>query len=408
MQPIEVNTLLLFAISIFCTACGGNLIEAPTTTSTPTLSAAYTSLPKTTPVPPSPTSNVISLSEDDEQYRQLKDRGYRLVSSSSVVNPEGLIYSAYLFINRDLSPLFGAAETNKDTMLIAFYRWDGEKNTLLSLQGFPAVDNGYAVGANIVNWDQPFSEGLFLDVFAHTDEDTKSMLNQENYSSDINQNGLPEFSFIVEYCPISCTHPTGGIQLFEVQDASLVKNITEDLPGLTRFEMHSKTPFTFYVQDTDFFDIYMDVSSDWIYTWNGTEFIDVSAQYALDYAIAADFLIGEMELRYGEPFNEGGVYPELYSLTILKLYEKAGMSENGLQFFLEVTDISHWPNTSPLAQCWLQISRAMAQNDLKQNRSFVLPPGSSYWKNNLDMVKNYEEPLKLAGYDTSACTSINP
>jgi hypothetical protein len=243
MQQTVMNTMLLFAIGIFSSACG-NSIDTRSITSTPTLTATSISTPRNTPfptktpIPPSPTSNVISLSENDVQYLQLKDKNYYLVSSGSLVGPEGFTYSAYLFINPDLSPLSAGSDPTKDTLVITFYRWDGEKNEFLSAQGLPVVDNVYAADANIVNWDQPLSGKPLLDVLVEADKKTKPIFKQENYSSDINQNSFPEFTFAVEYCPISCTQPTGGIQVFEVQNPSTVKNITQDLSGLTFFEMH--------------------------------------------------------------------------------------------------------------------------------------------------------------------------
>ncbi len=418
MQRITKNTLLLFAISLLCSACGSSLIENPITPSTPTLTATYTplskatstltntSFPTITAIPPSPTSNVISLSENDEQYLQLKDKGYSLISSGSLVDPEGFTYSAYLFVNPDLSPLYAGSDPTKDTLVISFYRWDGEKNKFVSAQGLPAVDNVYAVAAGIADWDQPFSGIVQQDIIVEANEETKLLLKQENYSSDFNQNGLPEFALGVAYCPLSCTHPTDGIQLFEIQSPEKVINITEDLPGLTHFDMHSKNPFTFYVWDSDPYDIYVKVASYWIYAWDGSKFVDVSKSYKEDYVADANSIANNLKARYGKPFDEGEIRSETDVLTILKLYEKAGMSEEGLQVFLDVTNISHWPNTSNMSQCWLQISRAMAQEDFKRNRIFDLPPSYSLGFNEID--QDLVKQLTQAGYDAFACTLVNP
>jgi len=394
------------------------LIENPVTTSTPTLSATFTSPLKATstpantpfltktPILPSPTSNVISLSENDEQYLQLKDKGYRLASSGSLVGPEGFTYSAYLFLNPDLSPLYAGSDPTKDTLVITFYRWDGEKNEFVSAQGLPAVDNVYASAAGIADWNQPFSGIMQQDIIVEPNEETKLLLKQENYSSDINQNGLPEFAIGVAYCPLSCTHPTDGIQIFEIQSPEKVKNITEDLPGLTHFDMHSKNPFTFYVWDSDSYDIYVHVGSYWIYAWDGSKFVDVSKSYTEDYVADANSTVNNLKAQYGIPFDEREIRSETDVLTILKLYEKAGMSEKGLQVFLDATDISHWPNTSNMSQCWLQVSRAMAQEDFRRHRIFDLPPSYSLGFNEID--QDLVKQLKQAGYDTSACTLVNP
>ncbi len=344
----------------------------------------------------------------DNLYIELTKKGYQLVSSGSIKGPEDFTYSAYLFINPDLSPLYGASEPTEETLVVAFYRWDGYKNELLIVQRFPSIAGQYAVGAVIVNWDYPIFQGPILDFMAKADELTKQILKQENFSSDINQNGFPEFAFTVEYCPVSCSHPTGGVQLFEIQNTSNIVNITKDLPGLTFFKPHTVTPFTFYIDDFSAIDIYNGFDTYWIYVWEDTQFVDISSHYAEEYLLLVKPVISEIESQYGKPFDEGGIQREIDSLKILKLYEKAGLRGNGLQAFLEVTDLSHWPNTSNLSKCWLQVSRAMATNDVKQNQRFTMPPSSHLWEENLNLVEYYEKPLREAGYDTSACSSLRP
>ena len=392
---------------------------APTVTyavisATPTAAATATG----TMVPtlcPCPIVTPIPLSELGDQSVQLISRGYRLLSSSSLSDTAGFTYFADLFVNPKSTPFIEnddgspSEEANENTLLVAFYRGKGEKKELLSVQGFPAVDHRYAVAANTVNWDNPSAmPAMRLDVFAEAEEETKQMLKQTDYSSDINQNGLPEFAFVLEFCTFSCTHPVTDIQLFEIQNSSTIKNISKDLPGLTEFKMHSKNPFTFYVEDGyTYAPFSWDVSFESIYTWDGSTFVDVSARYADEYLAEVTPIISDLKSQYGKPFDEKGSESDLGVMKILKLYEKAGMQEAGLKLFLDITDISHWPNTPELSQCWLQISRASAQNDFKQNRKFDLPPGS-YYLELFHMLKDYEKPLKQAGYDTSACAAINP
>jgi hypothetical protein len=50
----------------------------------------------------------------------------------------------------------------------------------------------------------------------------------------------------------------------------------------------------------------------------------------------------------------------------------------------------------------------MAQEDVKKNKEFDLPPSSSLLGENTSLVKKYTEPLQRAGYDTSVCVSIAP
>jgi hypothetical protein len=362
--------------------------------------------PITTIVPAIP---VILLSEDDHLFIDMTNKGYRLISSGSIAGPQDYVYSAYLFFNPDLSPMSGAVDYPvKETQYVAFYRWDGKKNVLLRILPFPTFDNVYPEGVGLINWDEPLTDEMVLPFPFLPDAEAKQFMNGNNFSSDINRNGFPEFAFIVEYCPISCTNPIEGIQLFEFPNSSSVKNITQDLPGLTLFEAHSSDPLTFYVWDREGYDIYEDIETSWIYAWENDKFINVSPSYADEYLAEARSIIETFQTEYGKPFSDGNINTELMALKILKLYEKAGLRDQGLQAFLEVTDGAHWPNTSDLSTCWLQNSRAIAQEDRKQGRPFRLPPSSARWLDNVGLVSEEVKPSRQAGYDVSACQSIEP
>jgi hypothetical protein len=298
--------LLMILTVVGLVGCGNQAVSNPSPVVLPGLT--YTAINPTSIFTPKPDNTFMEAtktppSEEDDLSAQFTDKGYRLVSSGSLIGPEGFTYSASLFINPDLSPLYGGSDSSQDTMVIAFYRWNGDEKKFLGAQGFPAIGDSYAAGANIVNWDQPIPQKPMVEFLVQADEDTRQMLKQEGYFSDVNQNDLPEFAFVTEYCILSCNDPVGGIQLFEIQNPSTIKNITQDLPGLTFFERHSKDPFTFYVEDRDYYDFYAGITTHWIYTWNGSDFIDVSPQYAEEYLAEANSIISDLESWYGKPFD---------------------------------------------------------------------------------------------------------
>jgi hypothetical protein len=367
-------------------------------------------LPTFTPFP-WPTETAVPLSENDSLYIQLTQKGYKLTSSGSLIGPEGFTYSAHLFINTD-SPYYNSLNpATKETIIVAFYRRDGAKDVLLGVQYLPSIDdlyygNEYADVAGILNWNWQFyvqHQMLHMDVELEADAETRPILKQYNFSSDVNQNGLPEFTVLMQFCV--CSKPEAGIQLFEIQNTAVVKNITQNIPKLTLFKPHSKTPFTFYVHDKlggfSYEYLHYLIVVDRIYAWEGSEFIDVSSRYADEYLAKAEKIISQVKPFYGDSFDKVEL-PEILLLRILKLYEAAGMSKEGLRVFLDVTDSSHWPGSSNEFFCWLQLARATAQQDVAKNQEFDLSV-VYLWYGFSHLDENSRQSFQQAGYDISAC-----
>ena len=61
-------------------------------------------------------------------------------------------------------------------------------------------------------------------------------------------------------------------------------------------------------------------------------------------------------------------------LEILYQYDKAGLRDEAMPLFLEITNPDNWPNTDALYLCWLEAVRMNAQQDYEQGTSFSLPP----------------------------------
>jgi hypothetical protein len=298
---------------------------------------------------PTPTTTIIPLSEENELYKDLVQKGYRLrLSSGLLVGPGGHIYSAYIFWNPKLTPLEGADST-LETNYVAFYRLDGQKNILLGVKTLPPYFKGnpgtvYPEVAWVVNWDDPLrGRPLTAEFFVEADQRTRQLLDLDDFRSDINQNGLLEFALAVQYWPPGCSAPKSAIQFFEIQSTSSVVNITEGLPGMIdpHHMVHSSQPLNFYVKDgTHIYAYMLEVESSWIFEWDDNRFVDVSARYADEYLAELPPIIQRLEATYGhswgDPYPWGN--PELDVLRILVLYEKAGLRKQGLQKFLEVTD----------------------------------------------------------------------
>lgn len=364
-----------------------------------------------------PVETAVPLSKSDSLYLQLTQKGYKLTSSGSLVGPGGFTYSAHLFINTDSPHYYSLNPTTKETIIVAFYRRDGAKDVFLGTQYLPLIESNdinsdygeYADYAGILNWNWQRDElGLVLDF--QGDNQMRPILKQYNFSSDVNQNGLPEFAVSMEFCSI-CSKPEGGIQLFEIQDTSVVKNITQNMPKLTLFKPHSKTPFTFYTYDKlgsfSYVYLYYVILVDRIYAWDGSEFIDVSSRYADEYLADANRIISNVKLSYGDSFDKVEIPPGPLILKILKLYEAAGMSKQGLQVFLDLTDSSHWPGSSNESLCWLQLARATAQQDMAKNREFDLSVGY-LWNGFPRLDENARQLFQQAGYNISACDLVKP
>jgi hypothetical protein len=220
------------------------------------------------------------------------------------------------------------------------------------------------------------------------------------FASDINQNGLPEFTVIGRYCPISCTHPDTRYDFFEIRNTHSVVDLTGNLPGqLSPRNLYSTDPPIFNVWESRGYDLYLNIWLQWLYKWDGAKFANVTREHTDLYTASAEEQIEELKSHYGGPFE----YYDRAVLRILLTYEMAGMRAKALQTFLDLTDISHWPGTSPKFQCWLAISRATILEDYANDRPFSLPPSTMFFEENMG---RYLQPFDQQKYDFSACNSF--
>jgi hypothetical protein len=148
----------------------------------------------------------IPLAADDPYRRSLETQAFELTSAASTYGPEGAVYSAYLFAHPvDLTR--PRQELPGGFCRLAFYRWDGQTNTLVTHfegAGYPAGGE-YALGGT-----RPVScKAQGQPELASSSDAEKAAyqaLSVRPLGSDVNQDGFPEYR--VDYS--DCLNFCGG------------------------------------------------------------------------------------------------------------------------------------------------------------------------------------------------------
>ena len=373
--------------------------------------AAYAVTPVHTAVPLTGTG---SLAAD------LAAKGYELYSSGSLVGPGGYIYSAYYFIDPTESEWLdpgNAFNSYEDTAYVAFYRWDGETNDLLRIFTLTPYENNiggtvYPVVSRVVDWNHPRDSDVspwILEAFP--DEDTRQLLRLDHYASDINRNGLPEFAVANGYCTTSCSHLWdfhSGVFFYEIQPNGQIIHLTESLPGLLDYPdmIYTADPLTFWVWDVSYdYDMWVPVETWWFYQWQGDHFVDVSTQFAERYLRTINKQLEKLRGYSEEPYYR--IMDQEFA-KVLILYDKAGLRDQALAPFLELTDLSsHWPGTEKLNMCQLQVLRTQVQESYAAGRPLWDVPTIQHLERSFELqeawVKEQIDAWSQAGYDLSAC-----
>jgi hypothetical protein len=375
------------------------------------ITSTYAVLP--TVINPTP----IPIDTKDEFLLDIQSKGYSLYYGSSTEGPGGFSYSALIFLDNTFSPypnrddisafppysFRSGPETNG--CIIAFYRSDGNHNELIRTFDAPLYTpgsyyDGFPVHCIPNDWNQPMNYSYHYP----PESEIYDLLGLDGVWSDINQNGLPEFSVHYQYCPNACLD-AGAVSthIYEIQTTSRVTDITADLPGVIEpFNLiHSVDPITFYVYDPTLWYCYKWCIIDtwWIYQWDGDKLVDVTANYIDEYMEIGEEIKANVELDYGRLFREWTL------LSILFHYQKAGLNDLALDTFLDITDLGYWPEASDLELCWLQYARAKAQIDSEEGRQYEFPE--------FRLIDEPVDPVEFlsrivpdwvqSGYDLSAC-----
>jgi hypothetical protein len=340
--------------------------------STPTLtpSPSETSDPQLQTWEAQPTAIIptaIPIPANDCFQRDLFKRGYKLGFNTSTIGPGGYTYSAYIFSYHEWDDL----EAPRDYR-IAFYRSDGGTNQILLNFSAPEYPGGNIYSGYPPVWLSPPITPFWYVVDGWPDSENYRPWYFFGAWADINQNGLPELALTYEYCPNACLNDIGeATHFYEIQTTSKVVDITADLPGIigSTLYFHSRKPVEIFVIDPSLWYCIKWCSNDtwWIYAWDGQKFVDVTPKYANEYLEYGAKIIQDIQKNKKERF------PEWQMLSILFLYEKAGLRKQAFDTFMDISAPSKWPDARTEELCWLQFARATVSEDYQQGRPYHFP-----------------------------------
>lgn len=370
---------------------------APTNTPRPT----FTLTPMLTPTP-----TLVPVPNSDSFFAEMQIKGYRIIDSGSI-EQDGFVFSAYLFREPPENEESRIESTIQETWIIAFYRWDGQVNELrqtfyTSPYNKQNLASPYPYLYRLINWDDPRSTMIF-DFFLDVDEELRTLHDLHGNSSDINQNGWPEFAFIAQYCPASCSRPTVEYQFFEIQ-TDMAFDLEKNLPGHLSLYPVSNDPRVFSASEKEWYGFFGQMEIPRYFLWENDQFVEVTLEFTNQILEWVGSRIEELKANYGKSFATELSEQDLVRIPLV--YEQLNMRDEGLELFLEISDPSHWPNTDPEYACWLQITRAQFLSEYETNKPFTIPI-SNYLLTFANFVIEREvakyDPNK---YDLSACLTF--
>ncbi|MFC1878917.1 hypothetical protein ACFLZW_03290 [Chloroflexota bacterium] len=288
----------------------------------------------------------------------------------------------------------------------------------------------------LVNWDESLGVSggnIFYPPYLYnhyTNFEQMDLFYNKGHFSDINQNGMLEFTIMWEF--VSNRFSVRSLQFYEIRktDSSeqfsdpitndddigyTVVDLNEYFPGaiVPGAIIFTADPLTFHLIDIPFwaFFEYKGISNFRVYQWDGTAFRDVSTRYSDDYVSYAETYVERLRTLYGNQFviSRGGPMhtadTDLYQ--ILFFYERAGLANEGLTLFLELSDPKHWPGTDTHTLCWLQLARAQASEEYLQRKPFTFfDINYQGFISLVDYFKNHPNLQGLQKYDVSACEEL--
>jgi hypothetical protein len=184
---------------------------------------------------------------------------------------------------------------------------------------------------------------------------------------DFNRNGKPDMSVSLMWAD----HYGGSeVHIFEVVDESTVVDLVKDLPGII-------SPWSFDPSQTrqTVFDlawaghdcIYPPMAVAWIYDWRDGKFADITSE--IDSTEYIDSLRETIQKGFGSEFN---AIENIKPLTRLLLaYDRSGRRDQGWQEYLDLTDMSHYPDTPAFDADWLKSDVEHFAGEYKQGLPFT-------------------------------------
>jgi hypothetical protein len=378
---------------------------------TPSATPRPISSPTITPTP-SLTSTPIA---DDAFVQEMTEKGYTVTSAGSIQDGQ-YVYHTYLFREPKENASNRTMDVIQETWIIAFYRWDGQKNDLVGTF-YPASwskrepDNSYPVFYRIINWNDPHRSFLGLEWVYDPDEETRVVAGLKEYASDINHNGRPEFDFVAQYCSVSCSQPAGAYHFFEITATGKVIDLAAGLAGHLDFHPYSIDPVVYEIVERygyGNFGFFGGVYIPHFYEWQEDRFVEVTLQFKNMILESWDESIAELKAQYGQPFY--GIPNETTLVSIPMIYQSLGMGSEGLTLFLEISDLANWPATDSGTTCWLQYSRAYFSTEYASGKPFTLPRSSSAFDPAISSytLKQELNLIDATQYELTACYALLP
>ncbi len=360
---------------------------------TPTLALSPTSTSTTTA---RPTATLVPTRQPNETFWAEVDK-YGLTSASTV-GPKGEIYTFDLVTSHEWYP---------GTCRLYVGRWDGLTHTTI-------WEHDGASDCEAINWDA-----------LSTTADERQTLQLNGYWSDINHNGLPEFTVWQGSGCGGCDEANiGHTAIYEIYPSGDVLDIMEGLPAeLIQFPdlvplnsalpihvnriLHSTDPVTVYMTDFTYYELHSYVKIAWIYQWDGDKYVNVSTQYADEYRQQIKQIVADLKMSYGKQFDAGHMFAhhEEEVLKILLLGNAVQLPQKEtLDAFLEATNPSHWLLSDNITKCWLQVARASAQIDYGLGVPYRLT-GFPHDMVGTDpqWLYHWAEQIDVTRFDVSAC-----
>jgi len=306
------------------------------------------------------------------------------VFSTWTRGPGGNLYAAYLL----------ADSNGRGTCHLYISRWDGYKQKLVFSYDGDA-------GCEAMNWD--------LEQFSTQEKDVLSL---DGFWSDINQNGLPEFT-IYQYsgCQACNEVNSGRMKVFEIQApdqlVDIVSNTTDQINFAPGALIQSVYPFTISMVRYTYYDINAYYAVKRLYSWQTDRYIEVSARYPEFFRQQAKALAAGSKDAYRHFGN---------AVAILALYNEFNLPQKqGLDLFLASTErpviLTPERGLFKFYECWRQLARAYAQTDYEQHMPFRnLTTGDLTDATNqshtmawADQTKSLRAGIDEKRFDVSAC-----
>ena len=321
-------------------------------TNTPNPIITATQLPKFQEV------DAPTIPEEEPFWADLKSQGYEIFESAAVIGPKDYIYAAYLVRDPESYDVL-MGRSGSEACRLAIYRFSEENAEFIQTfetPGQPATCR--------FNWAGSVTEKP--EFFTK-----QQILGISGYWSDINQNEHPEIGIYYNYCFNACIDEgIPDIQFYEIESTFSVNNITNSLPGRLVPSAIWSSP---YLPDLPVLEVqqetkWFQAESFWQFGWDGTQYVDQTYAYQQAYLENALDKADFIQNKYSD---ESPKYNLEYIYEILFSLEKAGLTEEGYDLFMELTEPENWLEATDSDIELLNWTRTEAENDFINNRKFV-------------------------------------